>query len=108
MAKLNRTTWGKQFDRCMGCGGKNLLQTHEICRGPFRAAATKEPAAWLRLCQVCHDDLPPIVVQLAWKKIGDPEHYNRVAVNLLRKRQPEAITEAEVDEEVRRIQAKPP
>jgi len=41
-----------------------------------------------------------IVTQLAMKKINDPECYDRVAVNRMRGRADEAVTEAEVDEAV--------
>ena len=80
------------------------LETHEIASGAARQKALTEPATWLRLCYAHHrgrygvHDLSvwPIARQLALKKLCDPEHYDRVKVNLLRDRQPEAITEDEV------------
>lgn len=78
------------------------LETHEIPRGIFRAAALKEPAAWLRVCQF-HDEemgdysIWPIARQLAVKKLGDLPNYSRELVNQLRGRQSDAITEAEVN-----------
>ncbi len=111
---MTREEWAEGQDYCWVCGwrageyrtGKWKLETHEIARGPARAAAMDCPAAWVRTCNVCHtyelDDLKrwPIARQLALKKKHDPEHYNRVAVNVLRHRDPEAITEAEVEREV--------
>ena len=70
-----------------------------MARGPHRQRALHEPAVWMRTCHDCHQgelDSMPIVRQLAYKLIHDPEHYDRVAVNLLRHRQPSAITEVEV------------
>lgn len=45
----------------------------------------------------------PVVAQLAWKKLSDPVGYSREAVNALMGRQPEAITESEVDAEIARL-----
>ncbi|MGO9108532.1 MAG: hypothetical protein ACLP9L_04800 [Thermoguttaceae bacterium] len=106
--KIDRTTWGKQHDRCWLCGKRGSetvpLQTHEIARGPARQAAMKEPAAWLRLCNDCHAGrMPDIATQLALKRRYDDEHYDRVAVNLLRSRQPEAISEADVDKAEKKL-----
>jgi len=58
------------------------------------------PAAFLRLCWLCHDIVEswPVARQLAMKRRCDPEFYDRVAVNLARGRQAEAITEQEVEE----------
>jgi hypothetical protein len=109
-SKNKRTLWGQQFDTCMVCGihqsqlvWLSRLHTHEMARGPHRAAAMLEPAAWLRVCTGCHMGplaAMPIVRQLAIKKIQDHENYDRVTVNRIRGRQPDAITEAEVDAEV--------
>jgi len=112
-AKISRTEWGKQFDTCWICGKGHSyadwrwLETHECCRGPFRAAAVKEPAAWLRVCNHCHaENLPSLAGQLALKKKFDPENYDRVKVNQLRHRQPDAVSEEEVDEELKKLQEK--
>jgi hypothetical protein len=48
-------------------------------------------------------DVLPVAGQLALKRLSDPAGYDRVAVNRLRGRADEAITEAEVDEWVKRI-----
>ena len=54
------------------------------------------------MCVYCHEHaLGSIAMQLAMKKIHDPETYNRIAVNRLRGRADDAITEAEVDEMLR-------
>jgi cytochrome c553 len=77
------------------------LQTHEIARGSFRSKALKSPSAWIRTCSLCHErhlDGMPIARQLAIKKKHDPEYYDRIAVNRLRNRADEAITENEVDQ----------
>lgn len=75
---------------------------HEIARGPARNKAIEVRACLLHLCRAHHDDMDdysqwPIARQLALKKYSDPEGYDRVAVNLIRGRAPEAITEEEVD-----------
>jgi hypothetical protein len=73
---------------------------HEIARGPSRAAALDRPAAILRLCNACHEEVHavpvPVACQLAIKKLSDPETYDRLEVNRLRHRAPESITEPEV------------
>ena len=100
---ITREEWSWQFDYCFACGRKPWgvlggLQTHEIARGPHRQKALKEPAAWLRLCARCHERLPAdIAYQLRLKRDNDPEHYDRIAVNWLRGREGDAVTEADVD-----------
>ena len=74
-----------------------------MARGPFKAAAMKEPAAWIAACVECHRErlaAMRIERQLAYKAIGDLPNYDRVAVNLLRRRQPNAVDEREVLAEV--------
>lgn len=108
---MTRTEWSKQFNFCWECGwprynhddGKFRLETHEIARGPARSKSLLKPAAWVRFCNACHADVGSVTHQLAIKCLHDPENYNREAVNLLRNRQPYAITEAEVDAEVENI-----
>lgn len=72
---------------------------HEISRGPARKDSLGVRAALLHLCPTDHRqmDVLPVAGQLALKKLADPDGYDRVAVNRLRGRQPEAITEAEVE-----------
>lgn len=101
---MTRTQWGQQFDRCFVCGRHESelpwtgLQTHEIARGQHRNKGVRSPACWLRVCVACHENgLGTITEQLALKKLHDPENYDRVAVNMARNGQPEAITEEEVD-----------
>lgn len=116
---ITRDQWSEQMCFCFKCGYESLygtnLETHEIANGPARQAALKEPATWLRLCGAfannCHEALHdkgewPVDRQLALKLRCDPDNYDRVAVNLLRGREPEAITEAEVDACVQRMEGK--
>jgi len=114
MTAITRAEWAREHAQCMICGERWIdhLHVHEIACGPARAKALEEPATWLRLCWRCHLDddgvhnyaVWPIVRQLALKKVHDPEHYDRVKVNELRGRAAEAITEAEVMEEVWKLQ----
>lgn len=127
-----RDEWSQQHCRCMrpGCqfkshkGGewvlwwtgtcweRGRLVTHEIARGPARAAALEEPATWLRLCDQCHvdepwnrvgpDDTDGLREQLVWKKWFDGENYDRARVLELKHWGPNAVTEEEVDAELRR------
>ena len=95
-----------RFDRCFLCGTKKEntwpgLEIHHIVRGAGRKAAREERCVLIRTCQRCHQerlDGMDVVTQLAIKLITDPEGYARKAVNLLRRRAPEAITEDEVRE----------
>lgn len=79
------------------------LDCHEIASGPARKRAVKDRSAWMVACRYCNGHeltdktVWPIERQLALKKILDPEHYNRVRVNELRGRAPEAITDEEVE-----------
>lgn len=97
--KIDRATWAQEHDRCFACGTRPGLETHEIVRGVHRAAGVALPAAWLRLCRDCHEEVGgwPVERQLALKRLHDFEFYDRRAVNVARGRQPDAITEAEVD-----------
>lgn len=109
--------WKTTYLFCFACGrtsfrgegyaediGPWRLECHHIARGNHRAKALDEPAAWFQACQGldggCHSDVIdgcPVVVQLAAKLIGDPEHYDRERVNQLRSRAKSAITSAEVE-----------
>lgn len=84
----------------------NPLTIHEIARGASRQAALKEPAAWFRCCLRCHAeelDSMSIARQLAWKALANPETYDRVRVNILRRRAPDAVSEKEVIAEIAAI-----
>ena len=104
---MNRKDWSAAHPGCWLCPGP-ASETHEIACGPGRAAALKEPAAWVRACYTCHQgngglhDYPfwPIARQLALKWVMDPRHYNPEAVNVLRGRQPNAITHDDVMKQV--------
>ena len=110
---ITRNEWNEQHLRCFHCGLRSPsgdgLETHEIARGAARQKALKEPATWLRLCNGfwngCHELVSgwPLPKQLALKFLMDRGHYDRVKVNLLRGRQPEAITEEEVQVFVREL-----
>lgn len=102
-----RRQFAQEFGYCMRCLDEWKrtclmfgLQTHEIARGVHRKEAVKHRATMLRLCELCHDTVSrwPIAAQLALKRMRDPEHYDRVLVNRIRGRQPEAVTELEVDQ----------
>lgn len=108
MASMNkaRAAWGRQFD-CFLCGwpssgpaeGTFQLEVHEMVRGCGRSKGVKMAAAWIRVCNACHRIVEswPVARQLALKRSRDPENYDRVAVNLARGRQAEAISEQDVD-----------
>ena len=104
-----RRIWAEDQAKCWICGFEDRtgceLHTHEIACGPFRKKALTNAAAWVRICMKCHLSQHgihnyadwPIARQLALKKKHDPENYDRIAVNRLRCRADEAITEDEVD-----------
>jgi hypothetical protein len=98
---MTRDEFRLAFDKCFLCGQPGT-DVHEIARGPFRAKAMEDPSAWLKVCGWCHENKFPtmtIARQLALKMLCDPENYDRQKVNLLRKRQPDAVTEREVARE---------
>ena len=117
MTTISRVQWGNEHPVCFLCGHDwsrrpnpdsdcLTLSTHEIVRGVHRAEGVKLPAAWMRLCcPRCHDIVAgwPIVRQLAMKKRFDIDCYDRQAVNIARGRQPDAITEAEVDAKMEKL-----
>ena len=100
--------WLVGRDYCWLCGwrsgewsdeGPRKLGTHEIVRGYNRCKAFVEPSCWIRTCNVCHDrhlDGMAIENQLVIKAIRDPEHLDRLLVNLLRVQRPNAIAEKDV------------
>ena len=111
--------WRFVHNRCWVCGwvgciyapskGRFRLETHHIASGVHRKGGSAVIANLIRVCNVCHYDLHdrfewPIEKVLALKLLQDKEeHYDRVAVNLLRGRQPDAITEDEVQVWVNRM-----
>ena len=87
---------------CWICGDI-ATDTHEIARGVHRKAALTKRSCWLRLCHQCHIEQvhgtgfwSRLAVQYALKMIRDGVHYNRVEINGVRGRAPDAIDEAEV------------
>ena len=107
---MNRDTWRHEQSVCWICGWPercntpmNVLQVHEMARGPARAKAVLEPAAWFSACRSCHEGAlaaMPIARQLAYKKMNDYPRYDRVIVNRLRGRADEAVTEDDVNVEL--------
>ena len=107
--------WKAEHPFCWRCGWREgqwsevwprRLETHEMVRGPFRHKAFFLPYCWIRTCNVCHAehfDLMPVVRQLAYKRLHDRKHYDRRAVNRLRRRTPSAITEYQVLAEVEKL-----
>lgn len=101
-ADAAREEFAVEFPRCMvpGCQ-RSSVDVHEIARGPARRVAYQERCAWLSLCRTCHDAMDdysrwPLERQYALKALRDTEHYNRVRLNEMRGRAPDAISEREV------------
>lgn len=97
---MTRVEWIRQQRWCWVCGAAVKLECHEIARGPARKWAVHDPSAWFATCHDCHMgplDSMPVVDQLAIKRRYDPNKYDRVSVNRLRGRHPDAITDADVD-----------
>ncbi len=102
---MTRDEFRARFDPCF-VSGAPATDVHEIARGASRKAALTEPAAWIASCRHCHANLldcMTIARQLAHKMIRDPENYDRVAVNVLRHRAPDAVSERDVAVEVSKI-----
>jgi hypothetical protein len=99
-----RDEYRAEFPRCQWCG-ERATDLHEIARGASRNAALSERCCWLHLCRACHEIVGglPVVAQLAIKWLADPIGYDRRKVNEIRGRAPEAISEGDVDEWVRRL-----
>lgn len=117
MESTVREQFGLEFvEDCWACRkawrGNTIwrsLQTHEIARGVNRWRGLTDRAAMLRLCERCHQQMDdgavwPVARQLALKKVCDPKWYDRVTVNVMRGRTPDAITEEEVDAYVQELQ----
>lgn len=98
-----------KFRYCWVCGYSLVnswrrLEIHHIARGCHRKSGHSEECNLIRACADCHRDKldsMPIARQLALVKMNNEEHYNRVVVNKLRKRSENAVTEEEVDAEVK-------
>ena len=109
-ADKRRNAFRKEQVRCCKCGLAygEPLDVHEIAAGGSRAQSARERCAWLLLCRTCHNEVQgwpreKMVQQYALKKRSDPDYYDRVALNRIRGRADDAITEAEVDEAMERI-----
>lgn len=93
-----RTLWLAQQDRCAVCMLQTALDPHEIIT---RARATEwcQLFNFLAVCRGCHDVVLiwlPMHVQLALKKLSDPEHYDLQATLRLAKLAPTYITQGDV------------
>lgn len=97
-----RAEWLMEHNKCMVCRKADAVDVHEIARGANRQEAWRSPCCWISACRKCHNEMDdygvwPIARQLALKKMRDSENYDRVAVNRIRSRDDEAISEVEVD-----------
>ena len=91
--------FAEEFPQCWLCGATWPLEIHHIARGCHREGGRYVRANLIRACSACHRgklDAMPIARQLAIKQLWDEENYDRQAVNLLRGRQPDALTPADV------------
>ena len=109
-----RDQFAAPFDRCFLCGTKAentwppRLESHDMARGPDREKSKNERCNLIRACPRCHTerlDGMPVVIQLAIKRLYDPDGYDRERVNILRGRAHNAITESEVLMEYYELQA---
>jgi hypothetical protein len=100
-----REAWRDTQERCWLCRQRREIQVHEITSGPNRKKALAEPCTWMAVCPWCHDELQylPLPAQLAHKLLNDPENYDRQRVNVIRRRQPDAIDASEVEIQLVRI-----
>lgn len=97
-----REAFRLEFPKCMvpWCL-RPALEVHEIARGPARKQAVGERCTWLHVCRLCHTDMGqysrwPLVRQYALKALADRAYYDRLRLNELRGRAPNAISEREV------------
>lgn len=99
--KREREQWSLNFDVCWICRDylPPLFDIHEI------ASRAQAPNKWadvrnyLKTCRRCHDEVLSWLdesVQLAHKKIFDPDNYDRQFINEIRGHAPDAIAEFEV------------
>ena len=100
---LVRSAFKGWAHKCMICSNREVVDVHEIANGPARQEALGKREAWLAVCRMCHDQLSdknmwPVARQLAVKLVKDPEWFDPVVVNILRGRDPEAITLVEIAE----------
>ena len=89
------------FPVCQICDRAAAVEIHEIVRGGSRRLAYGQRAAWLSLCRNCHEIAGdygklPLPGAYGFKGIRDPAFYDRVALNRLRGRADEAVSEADV------------
>ena len=98
-----RSDFVKSFRFCLCCGATKELCCHEIvCGNSLRAAAEKDRATWLAVCDHCNKYLItdysvwPIVRQLALKWIYDHEYFDLDRICELRGRKPGCIEMYEV------------
>jgi hypothetical protein len=93
--------WVKSLEwkRCMNpdCQSARALTTHHMVPKSSSRRLAREPANFLRLCLKCHEDAEayklPLSVQLCWKALYDPGHYD---LPLLREHCPPGRRRAEL------------
>lgn len=110
LRRLRRAFWEVEFPWCWYCEEARSECTHEMACGiQHRHKAVPQRFTWGAACSDCNTNrltdysLWPLEKQLAVKFINDRAYYDRVEFNLLRGREPEAITQREVYRWVRRI-----
>lgn len=108
----DRNAWrDEQVQACMVCGwsasthtvapGRHL-EVHELASRAQAPGKSHFRASYLLLCNQCHAKVATIghAKLMAHKAIADVENYDRVAVNTARGLAPDAVSEADVLEEV--------
>ena len=109
-AKYVKSKW-----LCECCCKRQAVSCHEIASGGSRCVAVYARSCYLALCEDdpstgrlgCHGIVQywPLVKQLALKKSSDPKGYDRAEVLRIKRLGKNAITENEVDECLRQMNA---
>lgn len=101
----DREAWRDEMpELCMRCGGRRLLQTHEMERRSQAPKTWAHRCNYLLLCEDCHAGpfaAMPHPWQLAFKLVRDPKHFDLKAWLMLRDpdlRAPDRVTLEDIAE----------
>jgi len=86
---------------CWHCRVRPTTDVHHLCRGANKAKTYSDRRGLFAACRKCHDRLGDygkvsLKVQIATKKLRDPEWFDLKWLNVSRGKHEDAITEDEI------------
>lgn len=95
-------TFKAEHPLCWHCRVRPTTDIHHLCRGANKAKTYSDRRGLFAACRKCHDRLGDygkvsLIVQIATKKLRDPEYYDLAWLNKMRGKAPNAIDDNDLN-----------